>query len=116
MRRMEALQEYDYEIVYVKGKFNVVADALSRINESPSTTLYVGSEDDKESDVVALNVMGTVSRPMRSKSMASYLLRPYKDDNATSKDFKNPEVGRFEKSLDGFLYTVENGQKRLVVP
>jgi RNase H-like domain found in reverse transcriptase len=45
-RWMETLQEYDYEIVYVQGKFNVVADELSRINESRSTALYVGSEDD----------------------------------------------------------------------
>jgi hypothetical protein len=66
MRWMETLQEYDYEVVYVQGKFNVVADALSRINESPSTVLYVGSEDDEDSDVVALNVVGTVSRPMLS--------------------------------------------------
>jgi RNase H-like domain found in reverse transcriptase len=35
MRWMETLQEYDYEIVYVQGKFNVVVDALSRISESP---------------------------------------------------------------------------------
>jgi hypothetical protein len=35
MRWMETLQEYDYEIVYLQGKFNVVANALSRINESP---------------------------------------------------------------------------------
>jgi RNase H-like domain found in reverse transcriptase len=46
MRWMETLQEYDDKIVYVQGKFNVFADALSRINESPSTALYVGSEDD----------------------------------------------------------------------
>jgi hypothetical protein len=39
MRWMATLQEYDYEIVYVQGKFNVVADALSRINESPSSEL-----------------------------------------------------------------------------
>jgi RNase H-like domain found in reverse transcriptase/Reverse transcriptase (RNA-dependent DNA polymerase) len=32
LRWMETLQEYDYEILYVQGKFNVVADALSRIN------------------------------------------------------------------------------------
>jgi hypothetical protein len=113
---METLQEYDYEIVYVQGKYNVVADALSRINESPSTALYVGSEDDEDSDVVALNVMGTVNRPMLSKSMVSDLLRAYKADKAISKDFEKPEVGRFEKSLDGILYAVENENKRLVVP
>jgi RNase H-like domain found in reverse transcriptase len=82
MRSMETLQEYNYEIVYVQGKFNVVADALSRINESPSTALYVGSEDDEDSDVVALNVVGTVSRPMLRKSMVSDLLRAYKADKA----------------------------------
>jgi hypothetical protein len=41
MRWIETLQEYDYEIVYVQGKFNVVPDELSRINESPSTAFYV---------------------------------------------------------------------------
>jgi Integrase zinc binding domain len=116
MRWMETLQEYDYEIVHVQGKFNVVAAALSRINESPSTALYAGSEDDEDSDVVALNVVGTVSRPMLSKSMVSELLRAYKAGKAISKDFDNPEVGRFEMSLDGIFYAVENRKKRLVVP
>jgi Integrase zinc binding domain/Chromo (CHRromatin Organisation MOdifier) domain len=61
-------------------------------------------------------VVGMVSRPMLSKSMVSDFLRAYKADKAISKDFENPEVGRFEKSLDGILYAVENGQKMLVVP
>jgi hypothetical protein len=111
MRWMETLQEYDYEIVYVQGKFNVVADALSRINESPSKALYVWSEEDEDSDVVALNVVGTVSRPMLSNSMVSDLLRAYKADTAISKDFENPKEGRFEKSLDGIFYAVEMDRK-----
>jgi hypothetical protein len=115
MRWMETLHEYDYEIEYQQGKFNVVAGSLSRINESPSTALYMGSEDDEDSDVVALNVVGTVSRPMLSKSMVSDLLRADMADKAISKDFENPEVGRFEKSLDGIMYAVENGQKRFLV-
>jgi hypothetical protein len=48
--------------------------------------------------------------------MVSDLLRAYKADKAIRKDFENPEVGRFEKSLDGIFYAVENGQKWLVVP
>jgi hypothetical protein len=72
---MKTLQEYDYEILYVQGKFNVVADELSRINESPSTALYMGSEDDEDSDMVAFNVVGTIRRPMLSKSMVSDFLR-----------------------------------------
>jgi RNase H-like domain found in reverse transcriptase/Integrase zinc binding domain len=116
MRRMETLQEYDYEIVYVQGKFNVVADELSSCNESPSMGLYVGIEDDEDSGVVALNVVGTLSRPILSKYVVSDLLREYKVDEAIRKDLENPEEGRFEKSLDGILYAVINGQKRLVVP
>jgi hypothetical protein len=100
---MKTLQEYASEIVYVQGKFKVVADALSRINESPSTALYVGNKEDEDSDVVELNVVGTVSRPMLSNSMVSDLLRAYKADKAITNDFKNPEVGRFEKSLDGIF-------------
>jgi Integrase zinc binding domain len=102
--------------MYVQGKFNVIADALSRINESPSKALYMGSEYDEDSDLVALNVVGTVSRTMLSKSMVSELLRAYKAYKAISKDFEDPEEGRFEMSVDGILYAVENGQKRLVVP
>jgi hypothetical protein len=48
---------------------------------------YVGSEDDEDSDVVALNVVGTVSRPMLSKSMVSDLLRAYMAEKAICKDF-----------------------------
>ena len=116
MRWMETLQEYDYEIVYVQGKFNVVADALSRISESPSSELYAGEEEEEFSEAVAVNVVGTVSRPMLSKSMVSELLRAYKADKNTRKDFENPEDGRFEKSVEGLLYAVDNGQRKLVVP
>jgi hypothetical protein len=80
---MKTLQEYDYEILYVQGK---------------------------------LNVVGTVRRSILGKSMVSCLLRTYRADKAIRKDFKNPEVSRFEKSLDGILYAAENGQKMLVVP
>jgi hypothetical protein len=44
------------------------------------------------------------------------VLRSYKADKNTRKDFDNPEDGRFEKSADVLLYAVENGQRRLVVP
>jgi RNase H-like domain found in reverse transcriptase len=71
MRWMETLQEYDYEIVYVQGKFNVVADALSRISESTSSELYTGEDQEEISEAVAVNVVGTVSRPMLNKSMVS---------------------------------------------
>jgi RNase H-like domain found in reverse transcriptase/Reverse transcriptase (RNA-dependent DNA polymerase) len=76
MRCMETLQEYDFEIVYVQGKFNVVADALSRISESTSSELYTGEDQKGVAEAVEVNVVGTVSRPMLNKSMVSELLRP----------------------------------------
>jgi hypothetical protein len=62
--------------VYVPGKFNVVADALSRINESPSSELYAGEYEEEAAEAVALNAVGTVSRPMLTTSMLSEVLRP----------------------------------------
>jgi hypothetical protein len=115
MRWMETLQEYDYEIVYVQGKFNVVADALSRITESPSSELYTGEDQEEVAEAVEVNVVGTVSRPMLNKSMVLELLRAYKTDKNTRKDFEKPEEGRFEKSVDGLLYAVDNWQRKLVM-
>jgi hypothetical protein len=54
-RWMETLKEYDYEIVYVQGKFNVVAYALSMINESPSSELYTGEDEEEAAEAVVLN-------------------------------------------------------------
>jgi RNase H-like domain found in reverse transcriptase/Integrase zinc binding domain len=116
MQWMETLQEYDYEIMCVQGKFNVVADALSRISESTTSELYTGEDEEEISEEVAVNVVGTVSRPMLNKSMVSELLRAYKTDKNTRKNFENPEDGGFEKSVVGLLYAVDNGQRKLVVP
>jgi RNase H-like domain found in reverse transcriptase len=116
MQWMEMFREYDYEIVYVQGKFNVVADALSRINTLPSSGLYTGEDEEEAAEAAALNVVGTVSRPMLTKSMLSEVLMAQKADKNTRKDFENPEDGRFEKSADGLLYAMNNGQRRLVVP
>jgi hypothetical protein len=69
----------------------------------------MGIEDDEDSDLLALNVVGTISRPIISKSMVSDLLRAYMANKAICNDFENPEEGRFKKSLDGILYAVENG-------
>jgi hypothetical protein len=102
--------------VHVQGKFNVVADAISRINKSPSSKLYGGEDEEKAAEAVAVNLVGTVSRPTLTKSMLSELWRADKEDKNTRKDFENPGDGNFEKSVDGLLYAVDNGQRKLVVP
>jgi RNase H-like domain found in reverse transcriptase len=56
MRCMETLQEYDNEIVCELGKFNVAADALSRINESPSSELYTAEDVEEAAEEVAVIV------------------------------------------------------------
>jgi hypothetical protein len=116
MRWMETLQEYDYEIGYRQGKFNIVADALSRINTSPSSELYTGEDEEEAAVAVAVNVVGIVSRPMLSEYILSEVLRAYKADKNTRKDFENPKEGRFERSADGLLYAVDNRQRKLVLP
>jgi hypothetical protein len=52
---------------------------------------------------VALNAVGTISSPILNNSMVSDLLRAYNADKETRKDFENPKVGWFEKSLEGLL-------------
>jgi hypothetical protein len=66
-----------------------------RIKDSPSTEVYTESEEDEDSDVVALNVVGTVSRPLLRNYIVSDMLRAYKPDKDIRKNFKNPEEERF---------------------
>jgi hypothetical protein len=69
MRWIQKFQEYDYEIFYVQGKFNVVTDAPSRIHESPLSELYTGEDEEEAAMSLALKVVGTDSRPVLNKSM-----------------------------------------------
>ena len=80
MSSMETLHDHEFEILYVQGKLNVIVDALFRINKLLLTELCMRSEDDEDSDLVALNVVGTVSRPMLSKYMMLDLLSANKED------------------------------------
>jgi hypothetical protein len=77
MRWMETLQEYDCSIEYVQGKCNVVADALSRMADAPVSVLYTGEDEESEESLVAVNVLGTVSRPMLTRNMMKDLRQAY---------------------------------------
>jgi hypothetical protein len=81
------MQEYDYEICSCKESPMSLRMHYPGSTSHRSTDLYMGSEDDEDSDVVALNVVGIVSMPIISKSMVSDLLSAYKADNSISKYF-----------------------------
>jgi hypothetical protein len=116
MRWMETLQEYDYSIEYVQGKYNVVADALSRMADAPVSVLYTGEDEEDEARLVAVNVLGTVSRPMLTRNMMKDLKQAYEEDTSTLKEFREPSEGITEKTEDGLLYVLENGTRKLLVP
>jgi hypothetical protein len=44
IRRLDALVEFDFKLRYVRGKYNLVADALSRMHASTKKSLYIGEE------------------------------------------------------------------------
>jgi hypothetical protein len=67
----------------------------------PSSELYTGEDEEEAAEAVAVNLVGTVSRPMLTKSMLAELRRAYNADKNTRKDFGNPEHGKFEKAVDG---------------
>jgi Integrase zinc binding domain/RNase H-like domain found in reverse transcriptase len=116
MRWMKTLQEYDYSIEYVQGKYNVVADALSRVAEIPTTLLYTGEEEEDGRDKVAVNVLGTVSRPMLTRAMIQELTIAYQNDEHTKESFNDPKDGVVEKTDDGLLYESDGGVRKLIVP
>jgi hypothetical protein len=62
--------------------------------DSPSSELYTGGDEEEHSVVVAVNVVGTVSGPLLSKTMVSELLRAYKADNNNRKDFESQVYSR----------------------
>jgi hypothetical protein len=48
VRWLDALSEYDYKIEYIQGKWNNVADALSRRSDGQPITFYTGEDEAEE--------------------------------------------------------------------
>jgi hypothetical protein len=55
---VDALAEFDFKLRYVRRKYNLVADALSRMHASTTKSLYTGEdgEDRKKATAVVANV------------------------------------------------------------
>jgi hypothetical protein len=97
-RWQEFLAEYDFEVVYVKGGDNTVADALSRMPE----------EGGEETPKTAAAVLTVSSDPKISEAIRS----GYKTDAFCLKILENIESFPAIKIIDGLIYI----GSRLVVP
>jgi hypothetical protein len=96
-RWQEFLAEYDFEVVYVKGGENTVADALSRMPE--------GGEETPKTAAAVLTVS---SDPKISETVRN----GYKTDSFCRKILENLESFPAIKVVDGLIYI----GSRLVVP
>ena len=115
MRWMEVLQEYDYSIQYVKGKYNVVADALSRVVVGEERQeLYTGEQN--EEDVLNVNTMGTISRPIVTPKLIKEFVQAYESDESLAQLYAEPPEGQYEKNEDGLLMDISSEGRKLVVP
>jgi hypothetical protein len=116
VRWLDALAEYDYTIKYLAGKWNVVADALSR-RASGRSSLYTG--EDEESDACPLLVGAlSVSQILHHDDVLGDLVTDYMADAGLRQEYIQPQkyqkVGGLFYDIDGKL-VVPDGQLRLVL-
>jgi RNase H-like domain found in reverse transcriptase len=52
VRWPDALAEYDYKIEYIQGKWNILADALSRRSDGQPTTFYTGDDEAEDNATI----------------------------------------------------------------
>jgi hypothetical protein len=95
-RWQEALSEYDFNIEYIKGEENTVADALSRM-----------PDEQEEPEVMAAVLSVTTDAKIGEEIKSGY-----NTDTFCQKLLKNIESFPTVKMVDGFMYIGE----RLVVP
>jgi hypothetical protein len=89
VRWLDALAEYDYTIKYLAGKWNVVADPLSR-RASRSSGLYTG-EDEEEDACPLLAGALSVSQILPHQDILADLLNDYMADSSLRQEYIHPE-------------------------
>jgi RNase H-like domain found in reverse transcriptase/Integrase zinc binding domain len=128
IRRLDALAEFDFKLRYVRGKYNLVADAQSRMHTSTTKSLYTGEDGEDRMkgaaevanvNAVKVNVL-SVGQVQVDSAVVKALREDYMKDSIYSTLYENPGE-QFTKSADGLLYDaarrlcVPNGRLRMVL-
>jgi hypothetical protein len=120
IRLLDALAEFDFKVRYARGKYNLVADALSRMHASTTKSLYTGEDGEDRMNgaaevanvnAVRVNIL-SVGQVQVDSAAVKALREDYTKDSIYSTVYENPGE-QFTKSADGFLY---NAERRLCVP
>lgn len=97
------LEEYDYEIRYKKGKENLVADALSRLEIHTKETI------DETDDLDLLSILPQIDQEDLDPDIADEVLREGETDNTQHTAVENPTftLPISDKPINHFLNRIE---------
>jgi Integrase zinc binding domain len=117
---LDALAEFDLKLRYLRRRYNLVADALSRMHASTTKSLYTGEDGDdrKKGAAEGANVSAvrvyvlSVGQVQVDSAAVKALREDYTKDSIYFTVYEDPGE-QFTKSADGLLYDAE---RRLCVP
>jgi hypothetical protein len=110
-RWLDGLAEFDFTLIHVRGKYILIADALSRMHAGTTKSLYTGEdgEDRKKGAAEVANVnavkvnVWSVGHVQVDSAVVKALREDYTKDSVYSTVYENPGE-QFTKSADGLLY------------
>ena len=97
-RWLELLAEFDFEIVHRPGKSNVVADALSRLNN------------------IEVQELGIVKKGVKREDLFKGLEQAYKNDKETKRILENLEAEKDFCIIQNKLFYTGKGRMQLYLP